>query len=245
MNNPRKSKPETNLPIPWNWCPGSWKVWKFGHRLSLPSHKHMYSEEPSLRRLNCTVVETEQRRWAPSPRCIIPFSSFIHVSFRGLGRPPLGCSRNWDSTQKKEYILYSPIHSATLAVFPWQKDSRGFPRPFAALALLTWVWFRVSFETGFDSKQTKLVSALSETTCLFWLFCFCIETTRIDVSVKAKLIETQTERNRIKLKTCLLLPNFSNLSLKCSLSYSILSCPWTCLSYSNPLALLINAEAEN
>jgi hypothetical protein len=34
----------------------------------------------------------------------------------------------------------------------------------------------VSFETSFDAKQTKLepklVSALSETNCLFWLFCF-------------------------------------------------------------------------
>ncbi len=39
----------------------------------------MYSEEPSLRRLNCTEVETGQRRYAPSPRCLIPFSSFIHV----------------------------------------------------------------------------------------------------------------------------------------------------------------------
>ena len=39
---------------------------------------HMYSVEPSSRRLNCTEVETGQRRKAPSPRCIIPFNSFIH-----------------------------------------------------------------------------------------------------------------------------------------------------------------------
>ncbi len=39
---------------------------------------HMYSVEPSSRRLNCTGVKTGQRRWAPLPRCIIPFSSFIH-----------------------------------------------------------------------------------------------------------------------------------------------------------------------
>jgi hypothetical protein len=39
---------------------------------------HMYSVEPSLRRLNCTEVETGQRRKAPSPRCNIPFNSFIH-----------------------------------------------------------------------------------------------------------------------------------------------------------------------
>jgi len=39
---------------------------------------HMYSVEPSSRRLNCTEVETGQRRKAPSPRCIILFNSFIH-----------------------------------------------------------------------------------------------------------------------------------------------------------------------
>ncbi len=38
----------------------------------------MYSVEPSSRRLNCTEVETGQRRKAPSPRCMIPFNSFIH-----------------------------------------------------------------------------------------------------------------------------------------------------------------------
>jgi hypothetical protein len=37
---------------------------------------HMYSEEPSLRRLKCTEVETGQRRQAPLPRCIIPY--FLH-----------------------------------------------------------------------------------------------------------------------------------------------------------------------
>ena len=39
---------------------------------------HMYSVEPSSQRLNCTEVETGQRRKAPSPRCIILFNSFIH-----------------------------------------------------------------------------------------------------------------------------------------------------------------------
>ena len=81
MNNPRKSKPETNLPIPWNWCLGSWKVWKFGNRLSLPSHKRMYSEEPSLRRLNCIEVETGQR----GPPLLDVFSSFIHGWDCGMG----------------------------------------------------------------------------------------------------------------------------------------------------------------
>ncbi len=42
---------------------------------------HMYSVEPSLRRLNCTEVETRQPRKAPSPRCIIPFNSFIHGTY--------------------------------------------------------------------------------------------------------------------------------------------------------------------
>ncbi len=46
---------------------------------------HMYSVELSSRRLNCTEVETGQRRKAPSPRCIIPFNSFIH----GVYPPPL------------------------------------------------------------------------------------------------------------------------------------------------------------
>ncbi len=46
----------------------------------------MYSEEPSLRRLKCTVVKTGHHRWAPTPRCLIPFSSFIHgVNLRGEG----------------------------------------------------------------------------------------------------------------------------------------------------------------
>ncbi len=38
----------------------------------------MYSEEPSLRRLKCTEVETRQRRLAPPPPCLIPITSFIH-----------------------------------------------------------------------------------------------------------------------------------------------------------------------
>ena len=46
---------------------------------------HMYSVEPSSRRLNCTEVETGQRRKAPSPRCMIPFNSFIHGNYKPTG----------------------------------------------------------------------------------------------------------------------------------------------------------------
>jgi len=56
---------------------------------------------------------------------------------------------------------------------------------------------RVSFETSFDSKLPKLVSALSETKRLFRLFRFYTETASFDVSVKPKL--TETERNKPKL----------------------------------------------
>ncbi len=54
---------------------------------------------------------------------------------------------------------------------------------------------RVSFETSFDSKQPKLepklVSALSETKGLFWLFCFYTETESFDVSIEPKQTEDQ------------------------------------------------------
>jgi hypothetical protein len=42
----------------------------------------------------------------------------------------------------------------------------------------------VSFETSFDSKQPKLVSALSETKSLFWFFRFYTETESFDVSIE-------------------------------------------------------------
>jgi hypothetical protein len=49
---------------------------------------------------------------------------------------------------------------------------------------------RVSFENSFDSKQPKLelklVSILSEITCLFWLFSFHIETASFGVSIELK-----------------------------------------------------------
>jgi hypothetical protein len=57
---------------------------------------------------------------------------------------------------------------------------------------------RVSFETSFDSKQPKLepklVSALSETKCLFRLFRFYIETESFDVSIEPKQTEDQPKQ---------------------------------------------------
>ncbi len=53
---------------------------------------------------------------------------------------------------------------------------------------------RVSFETSFDSKQPKQVSALSETKRLFRLFRFYSETASFDVSVKPKLNETKPKQ---------------------------------------------------
>ncbi len=50
---------------------------------------------------------------------------------------------------------------------------------------------RVSFETSFDSKQPKLVSALSETKRLFRLFRFYTETENFDVSIEPKQTEDQ------------------------------------------------------
>ncbi len=64
-------------------------------------------------------------------------------------------------------------------------------------------WFRVSFETSFDSKQQKLepklVSALSEKKHFFRLFRFYTETASFGVSIEPKQIEdqsNQTETNR-------------------------------------------------
>jgi hypothetical protein len=54
---------------------------------------------------------------------------------------------------------------------------------------------RVSSETSLESKQPKLepklVSALSETTRLFWLFCFNIETGSFGVSKQPKQTKDQ------------------------------------------------------
>ena len=58
---------------------------------------------------------------------------------------------------------------------------------------------RVSSETSFDSKQTKmesnLFSALSETKCLFRLFQFLTETASFCVSIETKQ-KDPTEANR-------------------------------------------------
>ncbi len=53
---------------------------------------------------------------------------------------------------------------------------------------------RVSFKTSFDSKQPKLVSALSETKRLFWLFRFNTETESFDVSIEPKQTEDQPKQ---------------------------------------------------
>jgi hypothetical protein len=57
---------------------------------------------------------------------------------------------------------------------------------------------RVSFETSFYSKQPilepKLVSALSETKCLFRLFRFYSETESFDVSIEPKQTEDQSKQ---------------------------------------------------
>jgi hypothetical protein len=61
----------------------------------------------------------------------------------------------------------------------------------------------VSFENSFDSKQPKLVSALSETKLLFRLFRFFTETASFGVSIEPKQAEDQpkqreTNRNEVK-----------------------------------------------
>jgi hypothetical protein len=57
---------------------------------------------------------------------------------------------------------------------------------------------RVPFETSFDSKQPKLepklVSALSETKRLFWLFRFYTETESFAVSIEPKQTEDQPKQ---------------------------------------------------
>ena len=61
----------------------------------------------------------------------------------------------------------------------------------------------MSFENSFDSKQPKLVSALSETKLLFRLFRFYTETAIFGVSIEPKQAEdqpkqTETNRNEVK-----------------------------------------------
>jgi hypothetical protein len=57
---------------------------------------------------------------------------------------------------------------------------------------------RLSFKTSFDSKQPKLepklVSALSETKCLFRLFRFYTETASFGVSIEPKHTEDQPKQ---------------------------------------------------
>jgi hypothetical protein len=60
------------------------------------------------------------------------------------------------------------------------------------------VGIRVSFETSFDSKQPKLepklVSALSETKCLYRLFCFYTKSESFDVLIEPKETEVQPKQ---------------------------------------------------
>jgi hypothetical protein len=57
------------------------------------------------------------------------------------------------------------------------------------------VYIRVSFQTSFDSKQPKLVSALSQTKRLFWLFCFFYtETESFNVLIEPKQTEDQPKQ---------------------------------------------------
>jgi hypothetical protein len=57
---------------------------------------------------------------------------------------------------------------------------------------------RVSFKSSFDSKQPKLepklVSAVSETKRLFWLFRFYTEAESFDVSIEPKQTEDQPKQ---------------------------------------------------
>jgi hypothetical protein len=56
---------------------------------------------------------------------------------------------------------------------------------------------RVSSETSFVTKQPKLVSALSETRRLFWLFRFNIETRNFGVSKQPKQTKDQPKQQQI------------------------------------------------
>jgi hypothetical protein len=65
----------------------------------------------------------------------------------------------------------------------------NFTNIYVILCYLLWVWATgiVSFKTSFDLKQPKLkpklVSAISETKCLFRLFRFYTETESFEVSI--------------------------------------------------------------
>jgi hypothetical protein len=82
---------------------------------------------------------------------------------------------------------------------------------------------RVSFKTSFNSKQpkleTKLVSALSETKCLFWLFHFYTKTESFDISVEPK----QTEEYIWVFSENLGLFRFVSLCSKTDLFVSVVS----------------------
>ena len=68
----------------------------------------------------------------------------------------------------------------------------------------------MSFETSFDSKQPKLepklVSALSETKCLFRLFRFYTETESFDVSIELKQTEDQPKQFKREYRVAAIFP---------------------------------------
>ncbi len=79
---------------------------------------------------------------------------------------------------------------------------------------------RVSSETCFVSKEPKLepkpVSALSETRCLFWLFCFNIETGSFGVSKQLKQTKDQPKQQKfVKISTFLIPHTISSVCFGC------------------------------
>ncbi len=62
------------------------------------------------------------------------------------------------------------------------------------LNLTKWWHNRVSIETSFNSKQPKLVSALSETKCLFRLYRFYTETVPFVSVISIQVRNTETNR---------------------------------------------------
>ncbi len=73
--------------------------------------------------------------------------------------------------------------------------------PFSHLQPVAYSTSRVPFETSFDEKQTavepKLVSALSKTKRLFWLFRFYTKTESFGVSIETEEQPKQFDREHI------------------------------------------------
>ncbi len=94
----------------------------------------------------------------------------------------------------------------------------------------------MSFETSFDSKQPKLepklVSALSETKCLFRLFRFYTETESFDVSIEPKQAEDPPKEFK---KEYVLYKRYVQLSHLIPVTTRILNVIYTCISVHNIL----------